>query len=130
METWEKEDVKDLIAFVAKEAVERAEKELGRRSGGVDFLNEESRNAETLRGAILNGAVKDEDGALQVKDMSFLVEESKSVFVRFFYSTFYEFFAKSVVHNDKRPGIICLGPPGVGKVTNCIRPCACNSSCS
>jgi len=50
-------------------------------------------------------------------DFIFPVEENaKEIFLRDFYPIFWQCFLDSVINDATCPGMVCRGPPGVGKV--------------
>ena len=78
----------------------------------------ETADITALRDGILNGLVRiDGDQLIAPDGIVFPVENSaQHVFVREFYPLFYKYFQERVVPDATYPGLICRGPPGVGKV--------------
>eukprot|EP01033_Poteriospumella_lacustris_P010765 gene10765-7657_t len=69
-----------------------------------------------LRDAIMVGSVQETEDCLRGVDVVFPVEDNATdIFVRDFYGTFWKCFMESVVPDSKCPGMVCRGPPGVGK---------------
>ena len=67
----------------------------------------------------MNGLVKQLGDTLCAKDDVFFPVESnaKDIFVRDFYPVFFDYFLHTIFPGgENQPGMICLGPPGVGKV--------------
>jgi hypothetical protein len=82
-----------------------------------EALETDTDKINALRDAIMVGLVKETDDCLRGVDVVFPVEDNaKDIFVRDFYGTFWKCFLESVVPDSTCPGMICRGPPGVGKV--------------
>ncbi len=82
-----------------------------------------------LRDAIVNGVMKQVDDVLLATiltspedEIVFPVEQNaKEIFIRDFYSVFFDYFLHTVFPGRvAEPGMVCRGPPGVGKVFGCI----------
>ena len=82
-----------------------------------EALRTEKEKITALRDAIMLGFVKETDDCLRGVNVIFPVEENaKDIFLREFYGTFLKYFLESVIPDINCPGMVCRGPPGVGKV--------------
>ena len=81
-------------------------------------MKKETADITSLRNGILSGLVRiDADQLIAPDGIVFPVENcAQIVFVREFYPIFYKYFKESVFPDTTFPGMICRGPPGVGKV--------------
>ncbi len=82
-----------------------------------ESLRNEKDKITALRDAIVIGLVKETDDCLRGVDVIFPVEDNaKDIFIRDFYGSFLKCFSESVLSDSNFPGMVCRGPPGVGKV--------------
>jgi len=81
-----------------------------------ESVKKEIEDITKLRDAIRNGSVEEIENECINGDFIFPVEENaKEIFLRDFYPIFWQCFLDSVINDATCPGMVCRGPPGVGK---------------
>jgi len=88
------------------------------QSGGSN-LEEKTAEITSLRDAIVGNLVLESDEYLEVVNATFPVEaNAKVIFQRDFFALFFNYFMNVVLRDGR--GMICRGPPGIGKVQQIV----------
>mmetsp|Transcript_26404 Transcript_26404/g.37749 ORF Transcript_26404/g.37749 Transcript_26404/m.37749 type:complete len:144 (-) Transcript_26404:1645-2076(-) len=86
---------------------------------GGSNLEEKTAEITSLRDAIVGNLVLESDEYLEVVNATFPVEAiAKVIFLRDFFALFFNYFMNVVLRDGR--GMICRGPPGIGKVQQIV----------